>query len=100
MVTEPGRALNPFMAAPSGAREDAMRFLLQTGADAGVKMIATKPGGDGERLLGQAWPFPSPFRVTVQTVALSEGLDRVEARALDHSAFGAAHPDRQPDADA
>jgi hypothetical protein len=88
------------MAAPSGAREDAMRFLLQTGADAGVKMIATKPGGDGERLLGQAWPFPSPFRVTVQTVALSEGLDRVEARALDHSAFGAAHPDRQPDADA
>jgi hypothetical protein len=69
------------MAAPSGAREDAMRFLLQTGADAGVKMIATKPGGDGERLLGQAWPFPSPFRVTVQTVALSEGLDRVEARA-------------------
>ena len=58
-----------------------MRFLLQTGSDAGVKMIATKPGGDGERLLGQAWPFPSPFRVTVRTVALNEGLDRVEARA-------------------
>ncbi len=58
-----------------------MRFLLQTGSDAGVKMIATKPEGDGERLLGQAWPFPSPFQVTVRTVALNEGLDRVEARA-------------------
>jgi len=69
------------MSAPSGAREEAMRFLLQTGADAGVKMIATKPEGDAERLLGQAWPFPSPFQVTVRTVSLTEGLDRVEARA-------------------
>ncbi|WP_395944173.1 aldo/keto reductase [Brevundimonas sp.] len=81
VVTEPERAPNPFMSAPSGAREEAMRFLLQTGSDAGVKMIATKPEGDGERLLGQAWPFPSPFQVTVRTVALNEGLDRVEARA-------------------
>ena len=69
------------MTAPSGAREEAMRFLLQTGADAGVKLIATRPEGDNERLLGQAWPFPSPFQVTVRTVALSEGLDRIEARA-------------------
>jgi D-threo-aldose 1-dehydrogenase len=81
VATEPERAVNPFMSAPSGAREEAMRFLLQTGAEAGVRMIATQPSGDGERLLGQAWPFPSPFRVTVRTVALSEGLDRVEARA-------------------
>ncbi|ASE39074.1 aldo/keto reductase [Brevundimonas vesicularis] len=81
VVTEPERAPGAFMSAPSGAREDAMRFLLQTGADAGVKLIATRPEGDGERLLGQAWPFPSPFQVTVRTVALSEGLDRVEARA-------------------
>lgn len=58
-----------------------MRALLQTGADAGVTLIATRPNGDGERLLGQAWPFPSPFSVSVRTVALSEGLDRVEARA-------------------
>lgn len=58
-----------------------MRGLLQTAADAGVSIIATRPGGDGERLLGQAWPFPSPFSVTVRTLALSEGLDRVEARA-------------------
>ncbi len=58
-----------------------MRFLLQTGADAGVKLIATRPEGDNERLLGQAWPFPSPFHVTVRTVGLSEGLDRIEARA-------------------
>ncbi|WP_307417616.1 aldo/keto reductase [Brevundimonas nasdae] len=80
-MTEPARATSAFMTAPSGAREEAMRFLLQTGADAGVKLIATRPEGDNERLLGQAWPFPSPFQVTVRTVALSEGLDRIEARA-------------------
>jgi aryl-alcohol dehydrogenase-like predicted oxidoreductase len=76
-VTEPERALP----APAGAREDAMRTLLQTAADAGVSLIATRPTGDGERLLGQAWPFPSPFAVSVRTVPLSEGLERVEARA-------------------
>jgi aryl-alcohol dehydrogenase-like predicted oxidoreductase len=81
VVTEPERAPGAFMAAPSGAREEAMRFLLQTGADAGVKLVATKPEGDAERLLGQAWPFPSPFQVTVRTVPLADGLDRVEARA-------------------
>lgn len=58
-----------------------MRTLLQTGAEAGVAIVATRPEADTERLLGQAWPFPSPFRVTVRTVSLSEGLDRVEARA-------------------
>ena len=77
VVTEPERALP----APSGAREDAMRNLLQTAGDAGVGLIATRPDGDGERLLGQAWPFPSPFRVTVRTVSVAEGVDRVEARA-------------------
>lgn len=58
-----------------------MRSLLQTAADAGVTCVATRPQGDQERLLGQAWPFPSPFAVSVRAVALSEGLDRVEARA-------------------
>ncbi|CAN5141942.1 bifunctional regulator KidO [soil metagenome] len=77
VVTEPERATP----APVGAREEAMRTLLQTGAEAGVSVIATRPEADTERLLGQAWPFPSPFRVTVRTVSLSEGLDRVEARA-------------------
>lgn len=77
VVTEPERA----MPVPSGAREDALRLLLQTAADGGVGLVATRPDGDGERLLGQAWPFPSPFRVTVRTVSLAEGLDRVEARA-------------------
>lgn len=76
-MTEPERALP----VPVGAREEAMRTLLQTAADAGVNLIATRPNGDGERLLGQAWPFPSPFSVSVRTVALAEGLDRVEARA-------------------
>ncbi|QBX36649.1 aldo/keto reductase [Brevundimonas sp. S30B] len=80
-VTEPERAPDAFMTAPVGAREDAMRHLLQTAADAGVGVVATRPEGDVERLLGQAWPFPSPFRVTVRTVALADGLDRIEARA-------------------
>ncbi len=77
VVTEPERATPT----PAGAREDAMRSLLQTAADAGVTRVATRPQGDQERLLGQAWPFPSPFSVSVRAVALSEGLDRVEARA-------------------
>ncbi|WP_029417139.1 aldo/keto reductase [Brevundimonas bacteroides] len=77
VVTEPERATP----APAGAREDAMRSLLQTAADAGVTRVATRPQGDQERLLGQAWPFPSPFSVSVRAVAVSEGLDRVEARA-------------------
>jgi len=77
VVTAPERAPAP----PTGAREDALRHLLGTAADAGVTKVATRPEGDGERLLGQAWPFPSPFQVSVKTVSVSEGVDRVEARA-------------------
>ncbi len=77
VVHQPERA----MPAPAGAREEALRFLLQTAADAGVTVVASKPDGDGERWLGQAWPFPSPFKVTVRTVSIEEGVDRVEARA-------------------
>lgn len=77
VVTEPERV----QPAPAGAREEALRTLLNTAADGGVSLIATRPDGDGERLLGQAWPFPSPFQVTVRTVSLNEGVDRVEARA-------------------
>ena len=69
------------MPAPAGAREDALRSILNTAADGGVSLVATRPDGDGERLLGQAWPFPSPFQVTVRTVPLADGVDRVEARA-------------------
>jgi D-threo-aldose 1-dehydrogenase len=77
VTMDPERAL-PL---PVGQKEEAVRHLLQTAADAGIRLIATKPEGDGERLLGQTWPFPSPFNVTVKTLPLSEGLDRVEARA-------------------
>ncbi|WP_082496041.1 aldo/keto reductase [Brevundimonas sp. Leaf363] len=80
VVTAPERTHNPAVAA-TGAREEAIRHLLQTAADAGIGLVATRPEGDGERLLGQAWPFPSPFQVSVRTLPLSEGLDRVEARA-------------------
>ena len=61
VVHAPERA----MPAPAGAREESLRFLLQTAADAGVTVVATKPDGDGERMLGQSWPFPSPFRPTM-----------------------------------
>ena len=77
VVHQPERAQVP----PSGAREDALRFLLQTAADAKITKVATRPDGDGERWLGQAWPFPSPFQVTVRTVPISDGVDRIEARA-------------------
>ncbi|WP_374275549.1 aldo/keto reductase [Brevundimonas sp.] len=61
--------------------EDLVRTLLQTAADGGVSRVAVRPGGEAERQLGQAWPFPSPFSVSVRTLPISEGLDRVEARA-------------------
>ena len=77
VVHQPERA----QPAPSGAREDALRFLLQTAADAKIQKVATRPEGDGERWLGQAWPFPSPFQVTVRTVPISDVVDRIEARA-------------------
>lgn len=68
-------------------REEAVRHILQTATDAGISYVATKPEGDGERLLGLGWPFPSPFRVSVRTVPIMEGVDRSEARArrsLEH----------------
>ena len=77
VVHQPERAIP----APAGAREESLRLLLQTAADSGVTRIATRPDGDGERWLGQAWPFPSPFQVSVRTVPVSDGVDRVEARA-------------------
>ena len=72
---------------PQLQREEAVRHILQTAADAGVSRVATKPEGDGERLLGLGWPFPSPFRVSVRTVPVNDGVDRAEARArrsLEH----------------
>lgn len=77
VVHQPERA----QPAPSGAREDALRFLLQTASDAGLHQVATRPVGDDERWLGQAWPFPSPFQVSIRTVSITEGVDRIEARA-------------------
>lgn len=77
VVHAPDRAIP----APAGAREESLRFLLQTAADSGVTRVATTPDGDGERWLGQSWPFPSPFQVSVRTVTVSDGVDRVEARA-------------------
>ncbi|HYE43347.1 MAG TPA: aldo/keto reductase [Caulobacteraceae bacterium] len=62
--------------------EDEVRLILDTAAINGVAVVDTAPAyGDSERLLGQSWPFPSPFRVVARTVPLDEGLDRVETRA-------------------
>lgn len=62
--------------------EDEVRLILDTAAVNRLAVIDTAPCyGDSERVLGQSWPFPSPFRVVTRTLPLSEGLDRVEARA-------------------
>lgn len=76
-VTAPARA----PVALPGAREESLRQILCTAADGGVRSVVVRPEGDEERLLAQAWPFPSPFEVTVRTVSAAEGLDRLEARA-------------------
>src|SRR5690606_21901414 len=65
-------------ATPAGA---STRPTARAAGDPGIGLVGPRPEGDVERLLGQAWPFPSPFRVTVRTVPLADGLDRVEARA-------------------
>lgn len=59
---------------------DQTRALLTTAADGGIRHIEARPG-DVERVLGQSWPFPSPFGVSVRTLPASEGIARVEARA-------------------
>lgn len=62
--------------------EEEVRLILDTAAINGVGFVDTAPAyGDSERVLGQSWPFPSPFKVVTKTVAVSEGLDRVEVRA-------------------
>lgn len=62
--------------------EHEVRLVLATAAINQVGVIDTAPAyGDSERILGQSWPFPSPFRVVTKTVPITEGLDRVETRA-------------------
>ncbi|WP_370237297.1 aldo/keto reductase [Brevundimonas sp.] len=63
------------------SRETGVAQLLQTAADGGIHRILTRPEGDDERTLCQAWPFPSPFQVSVTTLDAGEGPDRIEARA-------------------
>ena len=63
------------------SREPGLAQLLQTAADGGIRRILTRPEGDDERTLCQAWPFPSPFQVSVTTLDAGEGPDRIEARA-------------------
>jgi aryl-alcohol dehydrogenase-like predicted oxidoreductase len=63
-------------------REGEVRAILDAAAESGISLIDTGPRhGDAERVLGQSWPFPSPFKVVCKTIPLAEGLDRVEARA-------------------
>jgi D-threo-aldose 1-dehydrogenase len=62
--------------------EDEIRTILDDAAASQIDLIDTAAAyGDAERVLGQSWPFPSPFRVVAKTLSVSEGLDRVEARA-------------------
>ena len=56
--------------------------ILETAAAARLTLVDTAAGyGDAERLLGLSWPFPTPFRVATKTMGLTDGLDRLEARA-------------------
>lgn len=62
--------------------EDEVRAILDTAGVNPVRVIDTAPAyGDSERVLGQSWPFPIPFRVVTKTVSAAEGLDRVEVAA-------------------
>jgi aryl-alcohol dehydrogenase-like predicted oxidoreductase len=78
LAVVPTAARDAMGAAPS--REAGLGQLLQTAADGGIRSIMTRPEGDEERALCQAWPFPSPFQVSVTTLDASEGPDRIEAR--------------------
>lgn len=62
--------------------EDEVRLILDTAAANQVGLVDTAPAyGDSERILGQSWPFPSPFRVVTKTLPMSEGIERVITRA-------------------
>lgn len=62
--------------------EEEVRLILDTAAANRIGVVDTAPAyGDSERILGQSWPFPSPFRAVTKTLPLSEGLDRVITRA-------------------
>ncbi len=65
---------------PGMPADELVRALLQAAKESRVGLVDTAPA-ESERLLGQAWPFPSPFRVIAKTLPLADGLDRVEARA-------------------
>lgn len=78
LAVVPAAARDVMGATPS--RESGLGHLLQTAADGGIRSILTRPEGDEERALCQAWPFPSPFQVSVTTLEASEGPDRIEAR--------------------
>lgn len=65
---------------PGPPADELARALLQAARESRLALVDTAPT-ESERLLGQAWPFPSPFRVIAKTLPLAEGLDRVEARA-------------------
>jgi len=75
--------------------EDEVRLILDTAAVNQVGVVDTAPSyGDSERVLGQSWPFPSPFRVVTKTLPIGEGLDRVTTRArrsLEKMGLSRAH---------
>ena len=62
--------------------EDEVRLILDTAAANQVSVVDTAPAyGDSERILGQSWPFPSPFRAVTKTLPIGEGIERVITRA-------------------
>jgi aryl-alcohol dehydrogenase-like predicted oxidoreductase len=56
--------------------------VVQTATAAGVELFDTAAQyGDAEAVLGRVLPHPSDFRLVTKTGRVSEGVDRVEARA-------------------
>jgi len=62
--------------------EEEVRLILDTAAENRVAVVDTAAAyGDSERVLGQSWPFPSPFRVVTKTLPIGEGIERVDVAA-------------------
>lgn len=53
--------------------------ILQGAAAGGVKLLDTGGGAQAEALIGRTCPRPNPFRLTLVTAPLHDGVDAVEA---------------------
>lgn len=81
MSPRPRLCLGAARVGGTGLGESETLRLLDVARGGDVDLVDTAPLGDGERILGRSWPFPSPFACIVRTLPAADGVDRVEARA-------------------